>query len=589
MRFLPALMIAMLSLSAYAAPETPAIPTDVSQTRFVKGQILVQPRAGLSEKEFDKILKTQNSKRMGKLQQINVHIISVPANAEFAVVKALSNNKNISFAEVNAYLEPTATTLNDPSLSLAWQIPKIGTPSAWDYASGEGVLVADCDTGVDSDHPDLVANLDASLGWNTASNNNVWEDINGHGTSTTGVMAAVGNNSTGAAGIAYKTRVIPVRVSNDSKGGASISALASCVTYAADKGARGANLSYSGVCGSSTIFSAASYMRNKTGGVVVAAAANSGSEIAYANNANITCVSATDSSDRLASFSSYGNYVDVAAPGVSTYLTRMGGGYGYASGTSFSSPITMGVYALMMQANPALTPSQLDEILFSTAVDLGTSGWDKYFGHGRIDAAAAVLAAASISSSDSTKPSVNITSPAAGSKVSGVVPVDVSATDNVGVSVVTLEVNGQKYTDDTAPYQFSIDTSSLADGALTLAASAEDEQGNTGTTSINVTVANDTEPPEVAFLSPANGATVKGTVTVSINATDNKALSRITLAIDGKIVNTVYTSNTSSTSNYSWNACPNRNKCSGNSTLVATAYDAANNSRSTTISVTKSK
>jgi hypothetical protein len=124
---------------------------------------------------------------------------------------------------------------------------------------------------------------------------------------------------------------------------------------------------------------------------------------------------------------------------------------------------------------------------------------------------------------------------------------------------------------------------------LTLAASAEDEQGNTGTTSINVTVANDTEPPEVAFLSPANGATVKGTVTVSINATDNKALSRITLAIDGKIVNTVYTSNTSSTSNYSWNACPNRNKCSGNSTLVATAYDAANNSRSTTISVTKSK
>lgn len=589
MKALSAVVIAMLSVTAYAASETPAIPTDVSQTRYVKGQILVQPRAGLSEKEFDKVLKTQNSKRIGKLQQINVHIISVPANAEFAVVKALSNNKNISFAEVNAYVEPTDTTLNDPNLSLAWQIPKIGTPSAWDYASGEGVLVADCDTGVDSDHPDLVGNLEAGMGWNTASNNNVWEDINGHGTSTTGVMAAVGNNNTGAAGIAYKTRVIPVRVSNDSGGGATISALASCVTYAADKGARGANLSYSGVCGSSTVFNAAAYMRNKTGGIVVASSANSGSEIAYANNANITCVGATDSADRLASFSSYGNYVDVTAPGVSTYLTRRGGGYGYASGTSFSSPITMGVYALMMQANPALTPSQLDEILFSTAIDLGTAGWDKYFGHGRIDAAAAVLAATSTSSSDSVKPSVAITSPAAGSRVSGIVPVEVSATDNVGVSSVTLQVNGQNYTDETAPYEFSVDTAGMNDGALTLSASAVDEQGNIGTTSINVTVANDTEPPEVAFLSPANGATVRGTVTVSINATDNKALSRVTLAIDGKIVNTVYSSNTSSTSSYNWNVCPNRNKCSGKSTLVATAYDAANNFRSTTISVTKSK
>lgn len=344
-------MLAFITFAAHADSNSSAIPTDNSKLRFVQGRILVQPRAGLPEKEFDKILRPHNAKRTGKLSQINVHIVSVPAQTEIAIAKTLSKNKHISFAEVDAVVQPTAT-LDDPDMSKAWQIANISAAGAWDYSTGLGVLVADCDTGVDSDHPDLQGNLEASLGWNTASNNNTWEDINGHGTATTGAMAAVGNNTTGAAGVAYRTKVIPVRVSNLSDGSASVSALASCVTYAADKGARGANLSYSGMCSSSTIFNAAAYMRNKTGGVVVASAGNSGSLINATNNSNITCVAATDSLDRRASFSSFGNYVDVAAPGVSTYVTTRGGSYGFVSGTSFSSPITMGVYALMMQVNP---------------------------------------------------------------------------------------------------------------------------------------------------------------------------------------------------------------------------------------------
>lgn len=564
------------------------IRTDARQIRYIKGEVLVQPRAGLPKAEFDKLIRQFGGKRIGEIKRINVHIVEVPANAEFEVVKALSKNKQISFAEVNQLLQPTLT-LNDPNLSSAWQITKIGADSAWDYAGGQGVLLADCDTGVDSDHPDLVGNLDAASGWNTVSNDTSWEDINGHGTSTSGVMAAVGNNTQGAAGVAYKARIIPVRVSNSSDGSASISALASCVTYAADKGARGANLSYSGVCGSSTVFNAAAYLRNKTGGVVVAAAANTGTELAYSNDSNITCVSATDSSDKLATFSSYGNYVDVAAPGVSTYLTKMGGGYGTASGTSFSSPITLGVYALMMQANPLLTSSQLDDILFSTAVDLGSLGWDKYYGYGRIDAASAVQKARLASVSDTIKPTVAISSPANSSQVSGVVPVEVSATDNVGVSNVTLSVGGQKLADDnSAPYQFSVDTNVLPDGPLTLQAQAIDEAGNAAASAITVNVKNDTTPPSVSFTSPQNGTTVGGVVTVSVNATDNKNLSKITLLIDGRSVQNVYTSASTGSLNYSWTVCPNLKLCSGTSTLTATAYDASNNSSSASVTVTKS-
>jgi thermitase len=584
------LLIAILALplAVIAAPDAPAIPTDDTKIRYVQGHILVQPRAGLTEKEFDKILKPQNAKRSGKLSNINVHIISVPVRAELAVVNALSKNKHISFAEVDALVQPTLT-LNDPDISRAWQIAKINAPSAWDFSSGHGILVADCDTGVDSDHPDLIDNLEASLGWNTASDNNIWEDINGHGTATTGVMAAVGNNTRGAAGIAYKTKVIPVRVSDRSDGSATISALANCVTYAADKGAKGANLSYSGMCSSSTIFNAAAYMRDKTGGVVVASAGNTGKEIIAANNANITCVAATDSADRRASFSSYGNFVDVAAPGVSTYLTTNGGGYGTASGTSFSSPITMGVYALMMQANPSLTPSQLDEILFSTALDLGTKGWDKYFGHGRVDAAAAVNMARSYSAADSLAPIVSFKSPTAGSLVSGIMNVDIDASDNVGVKSVSLTVNGQTYEDTVFPYQFSIDLAGFTDGPLTLQANARDEAGNNGSANISVTVANDQNAPSVSFNNPLNGATVSGTVNISVSATDDIRLSHIELAIDGKVVQKTVSSNTSANLTYSWTPCPNRNKCNGTSTLRATAFDAANNTSSTSITVNKRK
>jgi len=562
---------------------------DPKTIRYAPGQVLVQPRAGLTMAEFDKILGQFGGKRIGQLKQINVHIVQLPAAANApAVVEALSRNKQrINFAELNQVVEPVAT-LSDPDIAKAWQLAKIGAPAAWDQADGNGILLADCDTGVDPNHPDL--NLAKDLGWNTVSNNTEWADLNGHGTATSGAMAEIGNNAIGAAGPAYKAQIIPVRVSNDSGGSAYLSDLAECVTYAADKGARGANLSYSGVCGSSTVFNAASYLRNKTSGIVVAAASNTGTELTHSPSNLITCVSATDSSDRLTSWSSYGNYVDVAAPGQGIYTTLINSRYGTISGTSFSSPITMGVYALMMQANPQLTPSQLDEILFSTAQDLGVSGWDKYFGHGRINAAAAVAKAKSLSGSDSTAPSLSFSSPSNNAKVSGSVPVDITATDNVGVSSVTLRAGTAEVGTVSTPtnniYPFVFDTNGVNDGPLTLTAEAIDEAGNKASTQINITIANDTVPPTVAFNAPQSGSKVNGTVEIKVTATDNKAISRIVLFIDNK---QVYQELNSTELGYSWVACTAKGSCKGTSSLRATAYDTSGNSTSTAITVTKSR
>jgi thermitase len=132
-------------------------------------------------------------------------------------------------------------------------------------------------------------------------------------------------------------------------------------------------------------------MRSK-GGVVVVAAGNSGGLESISANDALLSVAATDSNDAKASFSSYGNYIDLAAPGVSIYTTTVGGGYSNANGTSFSSPITAATAALMMSANSKLSPADVDKIFKSTS-STSARRLRPVFGYGRIDAAKAVAAA----------------------------------------------------------------------------------------------------------------------------------------------------------------------------------------------------
>src|SRR5438105_486670 len=308
------------------------------EIRYVKGRILVQPRPGLTLEELDKKLKPHGGKRVGHIAKINVHIVELPARAsEYAVAAALKADRHIQFAELDQQLPP-ALTPNDPDYPSAWHLPQVNAPQAWDAADGTGVVIAILDSGIDATHPDLADNVVA--GFNFYSNNTDLTDVTGHGTKVAGTAAMAGNNLIGSTGVSYKSRIMPVRVA-DATGYAYYSTLANGLVWAADHGARVASMSFQGVCGSATILSAAQYMRDK-GGVVTGAAGNTGVEELIAPSDSITCVSATDRSDLQASWSSYGSFVDVAAPGVSIYTTTSGGGYGFVSGTSFSAPLTAG-------------------------------------------------------------------------------------------------------------------------------------------------------------------------------------------------------------------------------------------------------
>lgn len=415
----------------------------------------------------------------------------------------------VEFAEPD-YLAPPAFVPDDTLYNPSWHHPKIKTPSAWDTSTGTGVTIAILDTGVDPTHPDLSAQL--VPGRNILDNNNNTEDVHGHGTWVAGVAAASGNNAVGIAGVAWNAKIMPIRIA-DETGYAFWSDMATGILYAADHGARVVNLSYNSSCGAATIITAAQYLRAKKG-VLVVAAGNDGDEIYDTASADVTCVSATDSNDLITDFSNFGSLIDISAPGEGIYATDNGGGYSAVNGTSFSSPNTAGVYALMIAANPLLTSTQLDSFLFTSADDLGTAGKDKYFGHGRLDAEGAVALADQ--SADKTPPTVSLTSPADSTTVGGTVTLTATASDNTQMGGVQFKVDGVNVgSEDTSyPYSYSWDSGSISYGSRAITAVARDVVNNTATSS-PITVTVDNKAPELSNrtedIVTAVGATISWT------------------------------------------------------------------------------
>jgi len=577
----PALRAACLAAAMVAGTLLSGAVLAGQPAEWAAGRLLVASRAGLPGAELAKMLKPHGgvAKRIG---QSDLHIVQLPAGAsETAVLAQLSHNPHLKFAELDRRVNSTLVS-NDTYLGSEWHLTKINAGAAWDQSLGNGVTIAILDSGVLPTHPDL----SQVPGWNFVDNNSNTSDVFGHGTAVAGAAAAITNNGAGVAGVAGAAKIMPIRVS-DSTGYAYYSTIASGVTYAADHGARVANASFSGVYASAAVQSAAQYLKSK-GGLMVVSAGNSAANDGSPATTSMIPVSATDSNDVLASFSSFGSYVALAAPGVGIWTTSADGTYRAASGTSFSAPITAGVIALMMATKPTLSSSQVESLLYSTALDLGTAGRDIYFGYGRVNAVAAVSAAAAAVAADTQAPTVVIAAPLGGASVSGLVAVDVSASDNVGVSKVELRVNGNTVaTDLVGPFQFSWDSTTVANGTANLVAVAYDAAGNTkSSTTVALNVANnvvaDTTPPAVAIVNPGNGSKVTGTVSVGVSASDNAGAAGLkqSLYLDGKLV----ASGTGGSLSYNWNT---RKSTTGTHTLQAVAQDAAGNRTSTSVSVSR--
>ena len=537
--------------------------------QFVPGRVLVKFRNGVSEAQGRAAAAGLGAQSTRVLPRTGVHVVSLPPGAEAAFLRSFQQRGDVEFAELDRIVPPADLTPNDPYYASEWHLPRIAAPTAWSVTTGSpAVVVAIVDSGVDGAHPDLASKM--VPGWNIYDNNSNTADVAGHGTMVAGTAAAAGNNGTGVAGVCWNCYIMPVRIS-DPAGGGTWSNIASGITWAADHGARVANVSYI-VAGSSTVSSAASYFQSR-GGVVTVSAGNFSQFDPSPDNPYLIIVSATDANDNIYYWSNTGNNVDLSAPGC-TYTTTSGGGYGSNCGTSFSAPIVAGVAALLLSATPGMTPAQVTSQLEQTADDKGPAGWDPSYGWGRVNAGRALGGVSA--PSDTTPPSISITSPANGSTTGGTVTIQTTASDNVGVASVLCAIDGVAIGLITsAPFNCPWNTTIAGNGSHTVTAKASDAAGNSSTAAETITVSNlppagDSTAPTIAILSPANGASVSGAVSVTVKAQDNVGVVRVELYVDGALS----ASSAAAPFTTAWSA--NRAK-KGSHTLQTRAYDAAGN------------
>jgi thermitase len=286
---------------------------------------------------------------------------------------------------------------NDPFYSRQWYLKRIGAPAAWKTTQGKGVTVAVVDTGVDFRHPDLKGHL--LKGYDPIGKDNDPTDTQGHGTSVSGIIAAVTNNKVGVAGVAPKSKILPFRSCSvvgeracyDTEG-------ADAIMRAADAGAQVINLSLGGLV--PALMDVAVAYATARSALVVVSAGNEALPFCESpgNNPTVLCVGASDKLDGLAKFeakpgespggSNYGVRLDVVAPGKNLWTTGRAGQYTDFSGTSGAAPVVSGIGALLISMGA--TNIQAAQIIRLTAKDLGLPGYDLTYGFGRVDAKAAV-------------------------------------------------------------------------------------------------------------------------------------------------------------------------------------------------------
>lgn len=472
--------------------------------------LLVKFRPKASPSERASLHRANGLTHRRTIKPLRVDVVGIrPGESIQAALEAYRHHPLVEYVEENKWCRP-ALLPDDPAYSRQWHLPQIGTPSAWDTTIGDSsIIVAVLDTGVDSTVSELASTLIS--GWNVFDDNADTSDVLGHGTRMAGIIAAEGNNAELIASVAWGCSIMPIRISNTT-GLATDATVAAGLVWAADHGARIASISFE-MLDSATMTEAAQYFQS-AGGLVVMSAGNSGLVLDSPDNPYILKVSATDSTDTVPTWSNIGAPVDFSSPGTSIVTVTTGGSTASSSGTSTASAVFAGVAALVLSADPTLTPAEVEQILQDSAEDYGPPGWDPEYGWGRVNADAAIQLATGGAGGDTVPPAVDLIAPTAGSTLSDTVLVQAAATDNVAVADVDLFVDGSLYRRDaTAPYEWTLDTTTLPNGSCTLTVIATDTSSNESTaSSVDVFVDNQVPcdcPSDCSALQPSEvpGAT----------------------------------------------------------------------------------
>jgi len=501
---------------------------------------------------------------------------------------------------------------------IAWGVQRIGADHVWSTNTGKGVNVAILDTGVDYDHPDLAGNIAGGINyagswWKDGSTNKLyWDDKYGHGSYCAGIVAAL-NNNIGVVGVAPGARLWVVKVLGDD-GYGYISDIIQGLEWCVDNAVDIASMSFGAAEYSESLANACNAAYD-AGVLLVAAAGNEkGGPVIYpAAYESVIAVSATNTNDVIADFSSIGPEVELAAPGVSIKSTYRSGGYAIGSGTSMACPHVAGAAALAWAADPSLTAEQLRIRLRQTAEDLGAAGRDNLYGYGLVNASAAsqaadihdvavtaIAAPSSVFAGDIVAIDVTVQNEGTFNEAFGVVLTDDTEGVIIGTQSVSLAVG------NSATVRFSWATTSAEAGrshTLTATAGPVADETDTADNSRSTTVAVEMPAAPVTDIAvtgiTAPSSIVQGDlVSVGVtmkNAGNKDVTSNIAVTLkddtDGITIGTQtiiggLAPGASATVNFPWNTS---GASIGNHTLTA-QHDFAddggvNNSTSTTVAV----
>lgn len=362
---------------------------DFDSNGISKKYVLVKLKNSTSKSET--FSAKYQTKIKNVIPKINVMVVEIPeTKTSQNFLQTLKNDKDVLFAEPDRKVE--LDDFNDPMINDQYALKKVDAVSAWNINQGNSdTVIAIVDSGVDLDHPDLKDKM--LSGYNAVSPGSLPKDDMRHGTHVAGIAAAIGNNAIGVSGLAPKCKILPVKVLGNGSG--SMATIADGLIWAADHGADVVNMSLGTYTEDKTLGEAVKYALGKNV-VCVATMGNDNMERRRypAGFPGMIAIGSTDENDKKSSFSNYGDWITVSAPGsniLSTLPTYMSpNGYGKMSGTSMAAPLVTGLVGLMRSQSKGLSPAEASKVLKESADDLGDTGFDKYFGAGRVNAGKAL-------------------------------------------------------------------------------------------------------------------------------------------------------------------------------------------------------
>lgn len=380
--FLSIVLLILLSIVLISDSRAILLPTPPTPPR-APDRVIVKFKDSVNTEAQENLFKKLNVARKEKHRLKGTFVANIQKNKVNDYLKLFSQSSLIEYVEPD-FIATKVETPNDSLFTSQWGLTKIQASNAWDVTHGvSSSYIAILDTGIDQNHPDVGTKVVKRA--NFTSDPDV--DGDGHGTHVAGIASSITNNALGIAGVGYNSGLYSVKVL-DNNGSGYYSWIANGIIWSADNGARVINLSLGGSSSSTTLSNAINYAFGK-GVVIVAASGNNNSSRRFypAYYSNTIAIAASDQNDKKASFSNYGSWVELAAPGVSI-LSTTNSAYESWSGTSMATPFVAGLAALVASHNPSWSNSTIRSKIEQTADKI--SGTGTYWTYGRINACKAL-------------------------------------------------------------------------------------------------------------------------------------------------------------------------------------------------------